>query len=46
MRALELLNGLGALDEDGDITDLGRRMADFPLDPQVNTCGECLSRLL
>lgn len=33
MRALELLNGLAALDDNGNITELGRTMADFPLDP-------------
>lgn len=35
MRALELLNYLSALDDDGNITDLGNMMAEFPLDPQV-----------
>uniref|UniRef100_A0A7S0QYN8 RNA helicase n=1 Tax=Cryptomonas curvata TaxID=233186 RepID=A0A7S0QYN8_9CRYP len=35
MRALELLNYLGALNDDGDLTDLGATMADFPLDPQL-----------
>ena len=35
MRALELLNYLKALDDDGNLTDLGAMMADFPLDPQV-----------
>ena len=35
MRALELLNYLGALDDEGDMTDLGRTMAHFPLDPQL-----------
>ncbi|KAF9581051.1 DEAH-box ATP-dependent RNA helicase prp43 [Lunasporangiospora selenospora] len=35
MRALELLNYLGALDDDGEMTPLGRLMADFPLDPQL-----------
>ena len=35
MRALELLNYLTALDDDGNLTDLGAMMADFPLDPQV-----------
>jgi pre-mRNA-splicing factor ATP-dependent RNA helicase DHX15/PRP43 len=33
MRALEQLNYLGALDDEGDLTDLGRSMSDFPLDP-------------
>ncbi|RDD38602.1 Pre-mRNA-splicing factor ATP-dependent RNA helicase DHX15 [Trichoplax sp. H2] len=35
MRALELLNYLGALNDDGDLTDLGSLMAEFPLDPQL-----------
>ncbi|XP_074598255.1 DEAH-box helicase 15 isoform X2 [Brevipalpus obovatus] len=35
MRALELLNYLGALNDDGDLTDLGSVMAEFPLDPQL-----------
>lgn len=35
MRALELLNYLAALDDEGNITDLGKMMAEFPLDPQV-----------
>ena len=35
MRALELLNYLAALDDDGNLTPLGAIMADFPLDPQV-----------
>ncbi|KAF8882288.1 P-loop containing nucleoside triphosphate hydrolase protein [Infundibulicybe gibba] len=35
MRALELLNYLAALDDDGNITDLGSIMAEFPLDPQL-----------
>jgi pre-mRNA-splicing factor ATP-dependent RNA helicase DHX15/PRP43 len=38
MRALELLNYIGALDDEGDMTPLGAIMAEFPLDPQV-----CLS---
>ena len=38
MRALELLNFLAALDDDGNMTPLGGIMADFPLDPQV--CSE------
>ena len=37
MRALELLNYLAALDDEGNITPLGRMMADFPLDPQVRS---------
>uniref|UniRef100_A0A8H8CGF1 RNA helicase n=1 Tax=Psilocybe cubensis TaxID=181762 RepID=A0A8H8CGF1_PSICU len=35
MRALELLNYLAALDDDGNITPLGGIMAEFPLDPQL-----------
>ncbi|KAJ4490687.1 P-loop containing nucleoside triphosphate hydrolase protein [Lentinula aciculospora] len=34
MRALELLNYLAALDDDGELTALGGVMAEFPLDPQ------------
>ena len=33
MRALELLNYLDALDDDGELTKLGSIMAEFPLDP-------------
>jgi len=33
MRALEQLNYLGALDDEGDLTDLGLKMSEFPLDP-------------
>jgi pre-mRNA-splicing factor ATP-dependent RNA helicase DHX15/PRP43 len=35
MRALELLNYLGALDDEGELTKIGRDMSDFPLDPQL-----------
>jgi pre-mRNA-splicing factor ATP-dependent RNA helicase DHX15/PRP43 len=35
MRALELLHYLAALDDDGNLTDLGSMMSEFPLDPQV-----------
>lgn len=35
MRALELLNYLSALDDDGNMTELGAIMAEFPLDPQL-----------
>ena len=35
MRALELLNYLAALDDEGNLTALGGIMAEFPLDPQV-----------
>jgi pre-mRNA-splicing factor ATP-dependent RNA helicase DHX15/PRP43 len=37
MRALELLNYLAALDDDGNLTPLGSIMAEFPLDPQVGS---------
>jgi pre-mRNA-splicing factor ATP-dependent RNA helicase DHX15/PRP43 len=36
MRALELLNYLAALDDEGNLTALGAMMADFPLDPQMS----------
>ncbi|KAJ3076488.1 hypothetical protein HDU98_002932 [Podochytrium sp. JEL0797] len=36
MRALELLNYLGALNDDIELTPLGVKMADFPLDPQLS----------
>lgn len=35
MRALELLNYLAALNDEGELTPLGAMMAEFPLDPQV-----------
>lgn len=35
MRALELLNYLASLDDEGNLTALGEIMAEFPLDPQV-----------
>lgn len=35
MRALELLNYLEALDDDGHLTRTGEAMAEFPLDPQL-----------
>lgn len=35
MRALELLNYLAALDDEGNLTVLGGIMAEFPLDPQA-----------
>jgi pre-mRNA-splicing factor ATP-dependent RNA helicase DHX15/PRP43 len=37
MRALELLNYVGALDDDGELTPTGSIMAEFPLDPQLAT---------
>ncbi|KAG8909357.1 DEAH-box ATP-dependent RNA helicase prp43 [Tulasnella sp. 408] len=36
MRALELLNYLAALDDDGNLTEMGKIMAEFPLDPQMS----------
>ncbi|KAI0272051.1 P-loop containing nucleoside triphosphate hydrolase protein [Russula aff. rugulosa BPL654] len=36
MRALELLNFLAALDDDGNLTPLGAMMSEFPLDPQMS----------
>ncbi|GLB43017.1 putative P-loop containing nucleoside triphosphate hydrolase protein [Lyophyllum shimeji] len=36
MRALELLNYLAALDDEGNLTPLGSLMAEFPLDPQLS----------
>ena len=35
MRALELLNYLGALDDEGELTPVGAMMAELPLDPQL-----------
>jgi len=35
MRALELLNYLAAIDDNGELTELGSMMAEFPLDPQL-----------
>jgi pre-mRNA-splicing factor ATP-dependent RNA helicase DHX15/PRP43 len=35
MRALELLNYLGALDDEGDLTKVGAMMAEFPLEPSL-----------
>ncbi|KAG5458840.1 MAG: hypothetical protein BJ554DRAFT_860, partial [Olpidium bornovanus] len=35
MRALEQLYALGALNDKGELTKLGRRMAEFPLDPPL-----------
>ena len=53
MRALEQLYALGALNDKGELTKLGRRMAEFPVDPmlakmicasenyQVQLCNSC-----
>ena len=38
IRALEHLYALGALNDDGDLTKLGRRMAEFPVDPMLSKC--------
>ncbi|KAG5514117.1 hypothetical protein RHGRI_035495 [Rhododendron griersonianum] len=35
MRALEVLNYLGALDDEGNLTKLGEIMSELPLDPQM-----------
>lgn len=35
MRALELLNYLAGIDDNGELTQLGSIMAEFPLDPQL-----------
>ena len=40
-RALELLNFLAALDDDGNLTALGSKISEFPLDPQVNFPSRC-----
>eukprot|EP01018_Ginkgo_biloba_P019937 Gb_40354 [translate_table: standard] len=36
MRALEQLYALGALNDKGELTKLGRRMAEFPMDPMIS----------
>jgi pre-mRNA-splicing factor ATP-dependent RNA helicase DHX15/PRP43 len=36
IRALEVLNYLGALDDEGNLTKLGEIMSEFPLDPQMS----------
>ncbi len=36
MRALEQLYALGALNDRGELTKLGRRMAEFPVDPMLS----------
>ena len=38
IRALETLNYLGALDDEGELTDVGRQMSDLPLDPLLAKC--------
>lgn len=37
-KALELLYSLGALNSKGQLTKLGRKMAEFPLDPMLSKC--------
>ena len=44
MRALELLNYLVALDDDGNLTALGGIMAEFPLDPQARVIVPTITR--
>lgn len=34
-RALEQLNYLGALDDEGQLTSLGHKMSELPLEPQL-----------
>ena len=36
IRSLELLYALGALNDRGELTKLGRRMAEFPVDPMMS----------
>ena len=36
MRAIEMLNYLGAMDDDGKLTDLGSQMNQFPLEPELS----------
>jgi pre-mRNA-splicing factor ATP-dependent RNA helicase DHX16 len=36
MNALEVLYALGALNDRGELTKLGRRMAEFPVDPMLS----------
>jgi pre-mRNA-splicing factor ATP-dependent RNA helicase DHX16 len=38
IRALEQLYALGALNDRGELTKLGRRMAEFPMDPMMSKC--------
>lgn len=38
MRALEQLHYLGALDDEGKMTDCGFKMSEFPLDPVLAKC--------
>lgn len=36
MRSLELLNYLGAMDDEGNLTEVGSMMAEFPLEPELS----------
>ena len=36
IKALEQLYALGALNDKGELTKLGRRMAEFPIDPMLS----------
>jgi pre-mRNA-splicing factor ATP-dependent RNA helicase DHX15/PRP43 len=38
MRALEMLYFLGAIDEESDLTEVGKQMGDFPVDPHLSKC--------
>lgn len=38
VRALEELYALGALNDQGELTKIGRRMAEFPVDPTMSKC--------
>ncbi|OLP97286.1 putative pre-mRNA-splicing factor ATP-dependent RNA helicase [Symbiodinium microadriaticum] len=52
MRALEMLHFLGAIDDEGDLTETGAKMADFPVDPHLSRTviagaeRRCLSEVL
>jgi len=52
IRALEQLYALGGLNDEGDLTKIGRRMAEFPLDPMLSKmiiCSEkyrCVDQIL
>ncbi|EEF44958.1 ATP-dependent RNA helicase, putative [Ricinus communis] len=36
LKALELVFALGALNSQGELTKIGRSMAEFPLDPKLS----------
>ena len=38
MRGMEHLYALGALNDEGELTKTGRRMAEFPCDPTMSKC--------